>query len=98
MKTAAYPYAARAPLICSMDISADTLALAGLIVALFAWLRYDIKTQVQRLDARLDALAARVDDLGFRVARIEGMLQVLLNSRTLTPLPDTDTPRTGTDN
>ncbi len=72
----------------AMDISTDTLALAGLIIALFAWLRMDIKAQGQRLDEaiktlgqrldnRIDGLAAEVKTLSDRVSRIEGLLEGL---------------------
>ena len=67
-----------------MDVSADTIALAGLIIALFAWLRHDIK----RLDGRIDGLERRIDDLATeikalseRVSRIEGLLEGLWRPR-----------------
>ena len=57
----------------SMDVStfsADTIALAGLIIALFAWLRHDIK----RLDSRIDGLDSRIDGLD---SRIDGVAKSL---------------------
>ena len=64
-----------------MDVStfsADTIALAsliialaGLIITLFAWLRQDMRSQGQRLDEAIKALGqrldSRVDDLTSRV-------------------------------
>ena len=95
-----------------MDVStfsADTLALAGLIIALFAWLRQDMRSQGQRLDEaikalgrRLDDLAAEVKTLSGRVSRIEGLLEGLWRPRPWPERPrppeqDTTPPRTGTD-
>ncbi len=84
----------------AMDISTDTLALAGLIIALFAWLRMDIKALGQRLDNRIDGLAAEVKTLSDRVSRIEGLLEGLWRPRPWPEQPPeqgADTPRTGTD-
>ena len=46
-----------------MNVSGDILALAGLIIALFLWLRNDIKD-----------LRKRIDGLADGVSRIEGLL------------------------
>lgn len=85
-----------------MDVSTfsvDTIALAGLIIALFAWLRHDIKrldSRIDGLDSRIDGVAKslgqRIDDLATevkalseRVSRIEGLLEGLWRPR---PWPD----------
>lgn len=49
------------------------VALSGLIVSLFLWLRADIKA----LDAKVADLGERVAHLGERVARVEGKLEFL---------------------
>ena len=81
-----------------MDVStfsADTIALAGLIIALagliitlFAWLRQDMRSQGQRMDEAIKALGQRLDDLATevkalseRVSRIEGLLEGLWRPR-----------------
>ena len=53
-----------------MNFSGDILALAGLIIALFVWLRSDIK------DVR-----ERIDGLADRVSRPEGLIEGLLRPR-----------------
>ena len=67
-----------------MRIERDTghfIALAGLIVALFVWSDSRMNGRIDRLEAGLRAeiaeLRAGVDDLGERVARLEGAVATL---------------------
>ena len=53
-----------------MNFSGDILALAGLIIALFVWLRSDIKDVRGRIDGSSD-----------RVSRLEGLIEGLLRPR-----------------
>ena len=60
------------------------VALSGLIVSLFLWLRSDmqrmrieLKDDIKALDAKVADLSERVAHLGKRVARVEGKLEFL---------------------
>ncbi len=60
------------------------VALSGLIVSLFLWLRSDmqrmrieLKDDIKALDAKVADLSERVAHLGERVARVEGKLEFL---------------------
>ena len=62
----------------------DIIALAGLVIALFIWLREDIKE-----------IRQTTNDLSERLARVEGMLtgleQSVASLNSSRSLPDTDT-------
>ena len=60
----------------------------ALLVALFAWLRFDLREQRRELNGRIDALNKRFDDvsreladLRERMARLEGALDGFLAGR-----------------
>ncbi len=54
------------------------VALAALIVTLFAWLRSDVAAVEERLDARMERLENGQIDLRERMARLEGELSAVL--------------------
>ena len=51
------------------------LALAALMIGLFAWLRTDARHMESRLNARLDRLEQGQADLRERMARLEGVIE-----------------------
>ena len=60
----------------------------ALLVALFTWLRFDMREQRRELNGRIDALNKRFDDvsreladLRERMARLEGALEGFLAGR-----------------
>ena len=53
------------------------VALSGLIVSLFLWLRSDMQRMRSELRGDIQAIDRRVGDLGERVARVEGKLEFL---------------------
>ena len=64
------------------------LLTPALLVALFAWLRFDLREQRRELNGRIDALNKRFDDvsreladLRERMARLEGALDGFLAGR-----------------
>ena len=80
------------------------LALAGLIIGLFAWLRHDIREQGSRLDKRLDNMDKRLDNMDKRLdkmanemseihgrlSRLEGLIEGLFRPRPVMPPPTPD--------
>ena len=73
------------------------LALAGLIIGLFAWLRHDIREQGSRLDKRLDNMDKRLDkmanemsEIHGRLSRLEGLIEGLFRPRPVMPPPTPD--------
>ena len=78
---------------------AGFVALATLILGLFAWLRQDnraLRGEMHGLrdevNGRIDALRDEMGELRERVARIEGLLEAVFMRRDLTPLPDPPAP------
>ena len=78
---------------------AGFVALAALILGLFAWLRQDIRALRgemhglrDEVNGRIDALRDEMGELRERVARIEGLLEAVFMRRDLTPLPDPPAP------
>ena len=79
-----------------MDMTlAGFIALAALIVGLFAWLRQDIRElrkdipELRRqLIERTDSIRQELIELRERVARIEGLLEAVFMRRDLTPIPE----------
>ena len=78
---------------------AGFVALAALILGLFAWLRQDIRALRGEMhglrdgmNGRIDALRDEMGELRERVARIEGLLEAVFMRRDLTPLPDPPAP------
>ena len=78
---------------------AGFVALAALILGLFAWLRQDIRALRgemhglrDEMSGRIDALRDEMGELRERVARIEGLLEAVFMRRDLTPLPDPPAP------
>ena len=71
---------------------AGFVALAALILGLFAWLRQDIRALRGEMSGRIDALRDEMGELRERVARIEGLLEAVFMRRDLTPLPDPPAP------
>ena len=69
------------------------VALGMLIVALFAWLRQDIR----ELHGRFDVLRDKLSKLSERVARIEGLLEAVFMRRDLTPFPEPPPPESPPD-
>ena len=53
------------------------LALAALMIGLFAWLRADISRLDERLDKRMDVLDGRLRAVEHGQARLEGLLEGL---------------------
>ena len=53
------------------------LALAALMIGLFAWLRADISRLDERLDKRMDVLDRRLRAVEHGQARLEGLLEGL---------------------
>ena len=60
----------------------------ALLVALFTWLRFDVREQRRELNGRIDALNKRFDDISReladlreRMARLEGALEGFLAGR-----------------
>lgn len=53
------------------------VALGGLIVSLFLWLRADMHHMRNELKSDIKALDAKVANLSERVARVEGKLEFL---------------------
>ena len=51
------------------------LALAALMIGLFAWLRTDARQMESRLNARLDRLEQGQSELRERMARLEGVIE-----------------------
>lgn len=51
------------------------LALAALMIGLFAWLRTDARRMEDRLNARLDRLEQGQAELRERMARLEGVIE-----------------------
>ena len=51
------------------------LALAALMIGLFAWLRTDVRHMESRLNARLDRLEQGQSELRERMARLEGVIE-----------------------
>ena len=51
------------------------LALAALMIGLFAWLRTDARHMENRLNARLDRLEQGQSELRERMARLEGVIE-----------------------
>ena len=73
------------------------VALAGLIIGLFAWLRHDIREQGTRLSKRIDDLTGEVKEQGHvlseirdRLARLEGLIEGLFRSLPVMPPPAPD--------
>ena len=63
------------------------IALAGLLIGLFAWLRQDIR----ELGQRVGNLEERMGQLEQRMARLEGLIEGLFRPRpVLPPLLDPD--------
>ena len=63
-----------------MDAIAPWLTPA-LLVALFAWLRNDIRELRRELSGRIDALSKDVAELRERMAKLEGALEGFLAGR-----------------
>ena len=64
------------------------LLTPALLVALFAWLRFDLREQRREMNGRIDALNKRFDDISReladlreRMARLEGALDGFLAGR-----------------
>jgi len=51
------------------------VALAGLLVGLFAWMRQDIKQLESRLDGKIAAVESQMSELRERMAHLEGLLE-----------------------
>lgn len=51
------------------------LALAALMIGLFAWLRTDARHMENRLNARLDRIEQGQSELRERMARLEGVIE-----------------------
>ena len=66
------------------------LALAGLIIGLFAWLRHDIREQNSRLDNLRQDSNQRLSEIRDRLSRLEGLIEGLFHPRTVTPQPTPD--------
>ncbi len=80
------------------------VALAALIIGLFAWLRQDIKTQGGQLRQDIKDQGERIDKLSDRLGQVEQGLAALkatvetfFRLRVDPPEPDPDRHRTGTD-
>ena len=63
-----------------MDALAPWITLA-LLVALFAWLKNDIRALEARIDERMDGLHAQIGGLRERMARLEGVLDGFIAGR-----------------
>lgn len=59
------------------------IALAGLIIGLFAWLRQDIR----ELSNRVSVLETGMADIRERLARLEGLIEGLFQPRPVYPPP-----------
>ena len=59
------------------------IALAGLIIGLFAWLRQDIR----ELSSRVGVLEASMAEIRERLARLEGLIEGLFQPRPVSPPP-----------
>ena len=73
------------------------VALAGLIIGLFAWLRHDIREQGARLNKRIDDLTGEVKEQGHvlseireRLSRLEGLIEGLFRPLPVMPPPARD--------
>jgi uncharacterized protein YceH (UPF0502 family) len=64
----------------AMDVIAPWLTPA-LLVALFAWLRNDVRELRRELSGRIDALSKDVAELRERMAKLEGSLDGFLAGR-----------------
>ena len=53
------------------------LALAGLMIGLFAWLRQDVRGEIDGLRGEINGLRQEIGDLRERMARLEGLLEGL---------------------
>ena len=80
------------------------IALAALIIGLFAWLRQDIKALGDRLHQDIKEQSGRIDKLNDRLGQVEQGLAALkatvetfFRLRVDPPGPDPDQDRTGTD-
>ena len=67
------------------------IALAGLIIALFRWLKQDIRDSNNRIDKLSNEIKEQGHILGEireRLSRLEGLIEGLFRSRSITPSPD----------
>ena len=75
------------------------IALAGLMIGLFRWLKQDMRDLINRMDTlinRMDTQNNRVDSLGNalgeirdRLSHLEGLIEGFFRSRPTMPPPDT---------
>ena len=67
------------------------IALAGLIIALFRWLKQDIRDSNNRIDKLSNEIKEQGHILGEirqRLARLEGLIEGLFRSQPIIPSPD----------
>ena len=55
-------------------ITTTSLALAGLVLYLFRWLRQEVRTNIAALNSRMEAMAARLH------SRIDSMISLFTRS------------------
>ena len=60
------------------------IALAGLIIALFRWLKQDIR----EVNNRIDNLSNTLGEIRERLSHLEGLIEGLFRSRPIIPSPD----------
>ena len=79
------------------------IALAALIIVLFAWLRQDIKTLGNQLRQHIKDQSERIDKLNDRpgqleqgLAALKATVETFFRLRVDPPVPDPDQHRTGT--
>ena len=68
------------------------IALAGLMIGLFRWLKQDIRDLNNRMDTltnRVDTLSNTVGEIRDRLSHLEGLIEGFFQSRPTMPPPDT---------
>ena len=68
------------------------IALAGLMIGLFRWLKQDIRDLINRMDTltnRVDTLSTTVGEIRDRLSHLEGLIEGFFRSRPTMPPPDT---------